>query len=324
MRAFVEKAGIPFYTTPQGRGVVPDDHPYSYLTMRNSAFRDADLIIILGTRMNYVIGHAAPPRFNKDATIARIEIDPEELGTSARNVDIPVVGDCKSVLQQLIDAIGDKTADRFQGWRQKLADGEAAKRTGPGGNYPTDGDIHPLRLCEEVKNFMNRDAILVVDGQEILNFGRQSIPTFTPGHRLNSGPFGTMGVGLPFAVGAKAAKPNTQVICLHGDGSFGQNAMELDTAVRHKLPLMCIISLNGGWTADPEGDKPGRYLGYTRYDIMAQGLGCHGEYIEQPEDIRPALERAQKKVDDGMVALVNVKTDYRARATTVQFSSRMT
>jgi thiamine pyrophosphate-dependent acetolactate synthase large subunit-like protein len=224
----------------------------------------------------------------------------------------------------LIDAIDGKTADRFQGWRQKLADGEAAKRSGPGGNYPTDGDIHPLRLCEEVKNFMNRDAILVVDGQEILNFGRQSIPTFTPGHRLNSGPFGTMGVGLPFAVGAKAAKPGTQVICLHGDGSFGQNAMELDTAVRHKLPLLCIISLNGGWTADPERNKPGRDLGYTRYDIMAQGLGCHGEYVEQPEDIRPALERAQKKVDDGMVALVNVKTDYRARATTVQFSSRMT
>src|SRR5437868_3975468 len=176
----------------------------SYLPMRSNAFRDADLIIVLGTRMNYVIAHAAPPRFNKDATIARIEIDPEELGTSARNVDIPIVGDCKSVLQQLIDAIDGKTADRFQPWRQKLAEGEAAKRQGPGGNYPTDGDIHPLRLCEEVKNFMNRDAILVVDGQEILNFGRQSIPTFTPGHRLNSGPFGTMGVGLPFAVGAKA------------------------------------------------------------------------------------------------------------------------
>jgi len=324
MRAFVEKSGIPFYTTPQGRGVVPDDHPYSYLTMRSTAFRDADLIIVLGTRMNYVIAHAAPPRFNEKAKIARIEIDSEELGMSARNVDIPIVGDCKSVLQQLIDAVDGKTADRFQGWRQKLAEGEAAKRTGPGGNYPTDGDIHPLRLCEEVKNFMNRDAILVVDGQEILNFGRQSIPTYTPGHRLNSGPFGTMGVGLPFAVGAKAAKPNTQVICLHGDGSFGQNAMELDTAVRHKLPLMCIVSLNGGWTADPEGNKPGRYLGYTRYDIMAQGLGCHGEYVEQPEDIRPALERAQKKVDDGMVALVNVKTDYRARATTVRFSNYMT
>jgi len=100
--------------------------------------------------------------------------------------------------------------------------------------------------------------------------------------------------------------------------------MELDTAVRHKLPLLCVISLNGGWTADPERNKPGRDLGYTRYDIMAQGLGAYGEYVENPEDIRPALERAQKKVDEGMVALVNVKTDYRARATTVRFSNYMT
>jgi thiamine pyrophosphate-dependent acetolactate synthase large subunit-like protein len=324
MRAFVEKSGIPFYTTPQGRGVVPDDHPYSYLTMRSTAFRDADLIIILGTRMNYIIGHAAPPRFGANAKIARIEIDAEELGMSARNVDIPIVGDCKSVLQQLLDAIPANTPEKFAGWRKTLADGEAAKRTGPGGNYPTDGDIHPLRLFEEVKNFMKRDAILVVDGQETLNFGRQSMPTFEPGHRLNSGPFGTMGVGMPFAVGAKAACPDKQVICCHGDGSFGLNAMELDTAVRHKLPILVIISLNGGWTADPERNKPGRDLGYTRYDKMAEGLGCYGEYVENPEDIRPALERAQKQVDSGRVALVNVKTDYRARAGTVQFSDYST
>lgn len=324
MRQFVEKSGIPFYTTPQGRGVVPDDHPYSYLTMRSTAFRDADLIIVLGTRMNYVIGHAAPPRFNAHAKIARIEIDGEELGRSARNVDIPVLGDCKSVLQQLIDALPGNTADKFAGWRQKLADGETAKRGGPGGNYPTDGDIHPLRLCEEIRNFAKRDAILVVDGQEILNYGRQSMPTFEPGHRLNSGPFGTMGVGLPFAVGAKAGRPDKQVICVHGDGSFGLNAMELDTAVRHNLPLLVVISLNGGWTADPQRNKPGRDLGYTRYDKMAEGLGCHGEYVEQPEEIRPALERAQKQVDEGRVALVNVKTDWRARAGTVQFSDYST
>jgi thiamine pyrophosphate-dependent acetolactate synthase large subunit-like protein len=324
MRALVEKAGIPFYTTPQGRGVVPDDHPYAYLTMRNDAFRDADLIIILGTRTNYVIGHALPPRFGATAKIARIDIDAEEMGNSARNIDIPIVGDCKSVLQQLCEAVDAKTSERFQPWRQKLADGEAKKRLRAGGNYPTDGDIHPLRLCEEIKNFMQREAILSVDGQEILNFGRQSIPTFVPGHRLNSGPFGTMGVGLPFAVGAKAAKPEAQVICLHGDGSFGQNAMELDTAVRHKLPLLCVISLNGGWTADPERNKPGRDLGYTRYDKMAEALGCYAEYVEDPEEIRPALLRAWKKVEEGMVGFVNVKTDYRARATTVRFSSRET
>src|SRR3954453_7178570 len=324
MKQLVEKAGIPFYTTPQGRGVVPDDHPYSYLTMRSTAFRDADLIIVLGTRMNYIIGHAAPPRFGANAKIARIEIDAEELGRSARNVDIPVLGDCKSVLQQLIDALGPKTADKFSAWRQKLADGEAAKRSAPGANYPTDGDIHPIRLLEEVKNFMNRDAILVVDGQETLNFGRQTMPTFSPGHRLNSGPFGTMGVGLPFAVGAKVACPDKQVIVVHGDGSMGLNAMELDTAIRHKIPILVVISLNGGWTGDPKREKPGRDLGYTRYDKICEALGGYGEYITKVEDIRPALERAQKKVDEGMVALVNVRTDYRARFAGVAFSDYST
>jgi hypothetical protein len=151
-----------------------------------------------------------PPRVSARAKVARIDIDPEEMGNSARNIDLPVVGDCKSVLQKLCEAVDAKTTDCFQPWRQKLADGEAKKRLRAGGNYPTNGDIHPLRLCEEIKNFMQREAILTVDGQEILNFGRQSIPTFVPGHRLNSGPFGTMGVGLPFAVGSKAAKPFAQ------------------------------------------------------------------------------------------------------------------
>jgi thiamine pyrophosphate-dependent acetolactate synthase large subunit-like protein len=326
MQAFVEAAGIPFYTTPQGRGVVPDDHPCSFLAMRSSAFRDADLIIVLGTRMNYIIGHASPPRFGPNATIARIDISPEEISSAARYVDIPIVGDCKMVLGQLLDGIkGKVTADSYKAWRQKLAEGEAAKRSSAGANkYAEDGDIHPVRMLEEVKNFAKRDAILCVDGQETLNFGRQTMPTFTPGHRLNSGPFGTMGVGLPFGVGAKVACPDKQVIVVHGDGSMGLNAMEIDTAVRHKIPILIVISLNGGWTGDPKREKPGRDLGYTRYDKMCEALGGYGEYVTQPEEIRPALERAQAKVDEGMVALVNVRTDYRARYAGAAFSDYST
>jgi thiamine pyrophosphate-dependent acetolactate synthase large subunit-like protein len=323
MQSFVEKAGIPFYTTPQGRGVLPDDHPLSFLTMRSTAFKDADLILILGTRMNYIIGHAAPPRFGANAKIARIDIDADEIASSPRHVDIGIVGDCKAVLQQLIVAMPRRIeAENFAPWRKKLAEGEAAKRKETGGGMSMNKTpIHPLRLCEEVKNFMKRDAILCVDGQEILNYGRQSMPTFAPGHRLNSGPFGMMGVGMPFGVGAKVACPDTQVIVVHGDGSFGLNAMELDTAVRHKIPVLVVISLNGGWTADPKKEKIGRNLGYTRFDKMAEALGCYGEFVEKPEDIGPALQRAQKKVDEGMVALVNVVTDDTARAGTVSFSS---
>ncbi|HBK05438.1 MAG TPA: hypothetical protein DDZ81_06180 [Acetobacteraceae bacterium] len=326
MQAFVEAAGIPFYTTPQGRGVVPDDHPYSFLSMRSGAFRDADLILVLGTRMNYIIGHASPPRFGPSAKIARIDIDPAEIGMAARYVDIPIVGDCKAVLGQLLQGIkGRINPDQYAGWRKQLADGEAAKRSSAGANkLQEDGDIHPVRMLEAVRDFMDRDAILCVDGQETLNFGRQTMSTFKPGHRLNSGPFGTMGVGLPFGVGAKVACPDTQVIVVHGDGSMGLNAMELDTAIRHKIPILVVISLNGGWTGDPKREKPGRDLGYTRYDKICEALGGYGEYVDKVEDIRPALERAQKKVDEGMVALVNVRTDYRARFSGVAFSDYST
>jgi thiamine pyrophosphate-dependent acetolactate synthase large subunit-like protein len=326
MQAFVEAAGIPFFTTPQGRGVVPDDHPYSFLSMRSGAFKDADLIIVLGTRMNYIIGHASPPRFGPTAKIARIDVDPTEIGAAARYVDIPIVGDCKAVLGQLLQGIkGRINPDKYAGWRKQLADGEQAKRSSAGANkLVEDGDIHPVRMLEAVRDFAKRDAILCVDGQETLNFGRQTMSTYAPGHRLNSGPFGTMGVGLPFGVGAKVACPDKQVIVVHGDGSMGMNAMELDTAIRHKIPILVVISLNGGWTGDPKREKPGRDLGYTRYDKICEALGGYGEYITKVEDIRPALERAQKKVDEGMVALVNVRTDYRARFAGVAFSDYST
>jgi len=114
------------------------------------------------------------------------------------------------------------------------------------------------------------------------------------------------------------------VVVLHGDGSFGLNAMELDTLVRHKLPILVVISLNGGWTADPKKEKPGRDLGYTRFDKMAEALGCYGEFVEEPGDIREALERGKKAVNKGQPALINVKTDWTARATTTAFSNYST
>src|SRR5207245_8975392 len=113
----------------------------------------------------------------------------------------------------------------------------------------------------------------------------------TAGHRLSSGPFGCMGVGLPFGVGAKVACPDKQVVVLHGDGSYGINAMEFDTAVRHRIPVLVVISNNGGWTADPKQDKPGRSLGYTRYDKVAEDLGGQGELVEEPREIRTVPRR---------------------------------
>ncbi len=324
-RALVEALGIPFYTTPQGRGVVPEDHPFFYGASRSSAFREADLILVVGTRLNYIVSHLDAPRFSANAKVVRIDIDADELARSHR-ADLAVLGDAKVVLAQLVAAAAGRIGtDSFAAWRQRLAEEEATKRAKAGGNAPADEvPIHPLRLCAGVRDMLQRDDILVVDGQEILNFGRQSIPTHTAGHRLNSGTFGTMGVGLPFGIGAKAARPEADVVVLHGDGSFGMNAMELDTAVRHKLPVLVVISLNGGWTADPKENKAGRYLGYTRFAEMAVALGCHGEHVERPEDIAPALARARVAVKDGRTAVVNVVTDWRVQAGTVRFTNYMT
>jgi thiamine pyrophosphate-dependent acetolactate synthase large subunit-like protein len=326
LQAFVEASGIPFYTKPISRGLIPEDHALSFLNARSTAFTEADVVLAVGTRFDWMIQFGRPPRFGADLKVIHVDVNPAELGHN-REVDVPIAGDARAVLQQLTDeARGKLDPKRYGNWTGKLRVIDAEKGAESDKAMSTDNlPIHPLRLCKEVRDFVKRDAILVVDGQEILNFGRQAIPTYTPGHRLNSGAFGTMGVGLPYGVGAKVAKPDAQVLVLHGDGSFGMNAMDIDTAVRHQIPVVCVISNNGGWTADAPWTrplpKPGRNLGYTRYDRLAMDLGAHGEHVEKPNDIRPALERAFAA---GKPAVVNVITDHKARATTVRFSAYST
>jgi thiamine pyrophosphate-dependent acetolactate synthase large subunit-like protein len=321
-QGLVEATGIPFYTTPISRGLAPEDHALAFLNARVKAFAEADVLLVVGSRFNYVIQFGRTPRFAADLRVIHVDINPTELGHN-RTADVPIAGDARAVLEQLAqEAAGRIDSARFRPWVEKLRRIDAEKQAEMERAMSTDQvPIHPLRLCREVRDFLQRDAILTVDGQEILNYGRQSIPTFAPGHRLNSGPFGCMGVGLPFAVGAKVARPDTQVVALHGDGSYGINAMEIDTAVRHRIPVIVVISNNGGWTADPQGTKPGRNLGFTRYDRVAQDFGAHGEFVEKPHEIRAALERAQAS---GKPAVVNVITDPAARAQTVRFSAYTT
>src|SRR5438105_2896806 len=287
---------------------------------------DVDVVLAVGTRFDWMIQFGRPPRFAADLKVIHVDINPSQLGHN-REVDVPIAGDARAVLEQLrAEAEGKVNPRLYAGWTGKLRTLDAEKSSEMDKAMSNDNTpIHPLRLCKEVRDFLRRDALLVVDGQEILNFGRQAIPTYVPGHRLNSGAFGTMGVGLPYGVGAKVAKPDTQVLVLHGDGSFGINAMDIDTAVRHKIPVVVVISNNGGWTADAPWTrplpKPGRNLGHTRYDKVAQELGAHGEFVEKPHEIRPALERAYAS---GKPAVVNVITDNKARAQTVRFSAYTT
>ncbi len=318
LKEFVEMSGIPFYTTPQGRGVIEEDHKLSFLGARNQAWKEADAVLFVGTRLNFIVGFGLPPRFAEGVKIVQVDISDEEIGRN-RPVDVGIVGDAKMVLQQLTKEGRDAFHGRKElAWIDTLRGYDKRANDKSQALLNTDQTpIHPLRLCKEVRDFMDRDAIVVVDGHEILNFARQSIPTHSPGHRVNAGPNGCMGVAVPFGLGAKVAKPNTQVIVLSGDGSFGMNGMEIDTMVRQNIPALIVISNNGGWAGQGVMNA-GRDLGYSRYDKMAEVFGAYGEYVDRAQDIRPALERAAKS---GKPAVVNVITDPKARSSTVSFAA---
>ena len=318
LQEFVETTGIPFYTTPQGRGVIPEDHALSFLGARNRAWKEADVVLIVGTRLNFILGFGQAPRFAEDVKMIQVDIADEEIGRN-RAVDVGIVGDAKMVLRQLTDEASDSFRGRDElAWIDTLRGHDQRSQEKMSAIMQAESSpMHPLRLCKEVRDFMDRDAIIVVDGHEILNFARQSVPTNAPGHRVNAGPNGCMGVAVPFGLGAKVAKPDTQVIVLSGDGSFGMNGMEIDTMVRKNIPAIIVISNNGGW-AGAGVMNAGRDLGFSRYDEMAKVFGAHGEFVERPEDIRPALERA---IASGKPAVINVITDPSARSSTQSFAA---
>jgi acetolactate synthase-1/2/3 large subunit len=323
LRQFVEATGIPFFTTPQGRGVIPEDHPRAFPAARSMAFREADAVLVIGARANSMLSFLRAPRFAPDAKFINVNLDGKEIGHN-RGVEVGIVGDAKLVLQQLTaESAGKINGKQETAWVAQLA---AKQRSNEERSaellHSSKVPIHPLRLCKEVREIITRDTILVVDGHEILNFGRQSIPVYEPGTSLNAGPHGCMGIGVPFGIGAKAARPDTPVLVLSGDGAFGWNGMEMDTAIRHKLNIVVVVSNNAGFTSRQTGRMSagnigpvniGRELGYQRYDKMVEALGGYGEFVEKPEDIRAAIERA---FASGKPALVNVCTDPDAQATT--------
>ena len=306
LERFVDVTNIPFYTAPMSRGLVPEDHLVSFQAARSTAMREADVVLVVGTRLNWMLLYGN--RFSRDAKIIQIDIEASEIGHN-RSVDLGIVGDAKAVMAQIV-AEAEAQESKFAGalespWISHLREDEERRATQMAPVLNSDQvPIHPLRLCKEIREFLPRDAILSVDGNEILHMGRQTIPTYLPGHRLNSGVTGTMGVGLPYGIGAQIAKPDKQVLVLHGDGSMGMNAMEIDTAVRHNLPVVTVISNNAGWTARTPGQrKPGRELGFTSFDGMAEALGAYGERVEDPNQIKPALDRA---FSSGKAAVINV------------------
>jgi acetolactate synthase-1/2/3 large subunit len=335
---FVTATQIPVFTNSVARGIIPDDHPLCLGTASplgggaaRFALPQADVILVIGDRFNFMLGYGRPPVFGKEVKLIQIDIDPSEIGRN-RPVDIGIVGDARAVLQQMTQEVRESFPNKE--WLESLRQMEMAVQRDlePLKNSEKE-PIHPLRLAREVFDFIDRDAVWIADGGDCATFAQQVARAYLPGHSPGGGPFGLLGVGIPYAIAAKAALPDKQVIVLQGDGSFGLNGMEMDTAIRFNLPIVVVIFNDGAWGMVKHGQEMwygadrvfatelGRGGKLRRYDQMVAGLGGYGEFVERPGDIRPALERA---FASGVPACINVRVDPTAvSAATKVFMAQM-
>ncbi len=313
---FAETTRIPVFTEDSARGLISDDHPYSmgfgYLPLNKAAQRvgEADVVLVLGRRLDYMVGFGGNPPFAPD--VKQIVVDPSaaEIGR-ARSVAVGILGDIGPVLSQLADAAGTRRWTETD-WVQSLRDTRAAYQEELAELANEADPMHPMFVSQTLKEFVDDDTPMTFDGGDYCHFFRASFEANTPNRWCYVSSFGMIGVGFPYALGAQAAFPDKRSVLVVGDGSFGFNAMEFDTAVRHNLPVVAVLGNNSIWGIDWQIQKGlfGRAVWTdllpTRYDLVAEGLGAHGEHVTRAADLTPALKRA---FDSNRPALVNVEID---------------
>jgi acetolactate synthase-1/2/3 large subunit len=306
LRALVEKTSIPTFMNGQGRGCLPADHPLAYARARSAGMKHADLVIVAGTPMDFRLGFG---QFGPDVKTVHIDAGPiaehVELAASINtSTDMAFVALARSV---------SKVPDRGA-WTQKLDEIESEKGRAARQELQLDSKpIHPMRVYGELAPLLDRDAIVIGDGGDFVSYAGREVPSYEPGCWLDPGPFGCLGVGAGYAMAARLAHPDRQVVVLFGDGAIGFSGMELETLVRLKLPVVCVVGNNGIWGLEKH---PMRALyGYdvaadlqpgVRYDRMMESFGGRGELVDDPDELSPALKRA---LDSGEPTLVNVLTD---------------
>ena len=318
LAAFAERASAPVYLNGAGRGALPSDHPHFFSHTRKEALAEADVIVVVGTPLDFRLGYGAG--FCETAKVVQVDSDASEIGRN-RAVEVGIVGDSRSVLSQLEKALA---APRRRGnWLSTLRQREAAKSERQSALEHSDQKpIHHFRLARELDEVAGAagDSMFVADGGNWVAIAAKVIQLRRPGRWLDPGPLGCLGVGAPFAIAAKLLHPGRPVFVIQGDGSFGLNGMDFETALRFKLPMVCVVGNDAAWGQirlpqvqlfGPE-KSPATLLAPTRYDKVVAALGGYGEHVEDPTQIRPALERA---LSSGTVACVNVMLDPEAPAT---------
>jgi acetolactate synthase I/II/III large subunit len=309
LKDLVETAHIPLTVNGMARGTLPPGHPLFFPRARGPALGEADLIIVIGALLDFRLNFGQPPVFAEDARLVFIDVDSHR---KHRAGEVSIYGDLKAALGALANAVhGGATRPE---WLGRLREAEAASRRRDEAMVRSDSSpVHPARLIAEVDRFSDPDAIVVGDGGDFVSFAGRLIERPKPGLWIDPGPFGCLGSGPGYAMAAKLAHPDRQVILLSGDGAFGFSAMEFDTMVRHRIPVVCVVGNNGIWALEKHpmqsmlGTSIAADLGQrTRYDKVVESLGGYGELVDRPDEIKPALERAFKS---GLPACINVICD---------------
>jgi 2-hydroxyacyl-CoA lyase 1 len=318
VREFIEKTRLPFLPSPMGKGVVPDDHRLSVASARSDALKGADAILLLGARLNWILHFGQPPRFREDVKIIQLDICAEEIGTNVPP-EVALVGDAKAIVSQLNAALDDRpwSHPAESAWRKELADAGAANRAAVEA-METDCSV-PMgyyRTLAEIRDQAPRDAILVCEGSNTMDISRTVLPNFDARERLDAGTFGTMGVGLGFAIAAAAVHPERKVICVEGDSAFGFSGMEVETACRFAMNITFVIVNNNGigmGFSELDPSRPIPPMAYTpkaRYEKIADGFGGKGFFVETPDEYAAALKEA---LSIPTPTIVNVAIDPRAQ-----------
>ncbi len=311
---FVETFGMPVYVNGLGRGSLPPDHPYFFSQTRKDALRQADVVLIFGTPLDFRLGYGRETHFNPEAKVIQVDLDGAEIGRN-RPIEVGIVGDTGLVMEQLTQLAEAERFDRglIEPWVRELRRREQEKWERMRPELESDAvPINPLRACKEIADAVGKNVIAIGDGGDFVATAASILRIYEQGHWLDPGPLGTLGVGPGYAMAAKLAKPDHPVVIIYGDGSFGLHAMEFEAMVRQKIPVVGIIGNDAAWQQIRRGQVQlyGREravataLDYTHYERVVEALGGHGEYCERPEEIRPAVERA---LACGKPAVVNIK-----------------
>lgn len=315
---FARALNIPAFMNGAARGTLPPGDPHHFHLTRRYAFKNADVILIVGTPFDFRMGYGK--RLRQDATVVQIDMDYRTVGKN-RDVSLGLVGDPGAVLAAVTRAASGKTGRDREGWLKTLRDEERRLREE---RLPRlmkdDAPIHPLRLAHEINEFLTDDTLFIGDGGDVVTFSGGVVQPKGPGLWMDPGPLGTLGVGVPFAMASKLARPDREVVCLFGDGAFTLTGWDFETMVRFDLPFIGIVGNNSYMNqirygqiqkyGEDRGDI-GNKLGDVKFDLFAKMLDGYGEEVREPKDIRPALERAR---ESGKPALINVWIDQNAFA----------